>query len=44
MDGKGRTKDKDSRDGQERRPCAVPSSHNLLAPEGVQAPEEFLQA
>jgi hypothetical protein len=28
----------------EGRPFAIPSSRNLLAPEGVQAPEEFFQA
>jgi hypothetical protein len=32
-----------SRDGK-GRPCAIPSSRNLLAPEGVQAAEEFFQA
>jgi hypothetical protein len=44
-DRQGRTKDnKDSRDSQEGRPCAIPSSRNLLAPERVQAAEEFFQA
>lgn len=32
------------RDGKEGRPFAIPSSRNLLSPEGIQAAEEFFQA
>jgi hypothetical protein len=44
-DEHGQTKDdKDNRDGKEGRLFPIPSSRNLLAPEGVQAAEEFFQA